>query len=172
MRLRLGRFEEAIAIIATLLREGRVDFLGKYYQARECELRPRGPRPHGPPILVGTSRPRMLQLTARFADSWNAEWKRPDELPALLAAVDAACREAGRDPATLERTAAVRVGLPGAVPRPLGGTAQISGPPDELAAPLRAYADAGITHLQIWLNPNSVAGIEAFAPVLQLLDQG
>lgn len=41
---RVSRFEEALLIITTLLREGRIDFDGEYYQARDCELRPRGPR--------------------------------------------------------------------------------------------------------------------------------
>src|SRR5436309_8326662 len=38
---RVGRFEEALTIIHTLLREGKADFQGTYYQVRECELRPR-----------------------------------------------------------------------------------------------------------------------------------
>src|SRR5437773_5461448 len=50
---RVDRFEEALQIIVPLLRMGHVDFEGKYYQARGCELRPRGPRPGGPPILIG-----------------------------------------------------------------------------------------------------------------------
>src|SRR5262249_28998092 len=41
---RVGRFEEALQIIAPLLREGRVDFQGRFYSARDCELHPRGPR--------------------------------------------------------------------------------------------------------------------------------
>ncbi len=35
-----SRFDEALTIIAALLRDGHVDFVGRYYQARECELRP------------------------------------------------------------------------------------------------------------------------------------
>ena len=42
---RASRFEEAVQIIQGLLREGHVDFAGRYYQAHDCELRPRGPRP-------------------------------------------------------------------------------------------------------------------------------
>src|SRR5436189_2727120 len=68
------RFEEALQIITPLLREGRVDFTGKYYSAPNCELRPRGPRPGGPEILVASFKPRMLKLTARYADSWNTAW--------------------------------------------------------------------------------------------------
>jgi alkanesulfonate monooxygenase SsuD/methylene tetrahydromethanopterin reductase-like flavin-dependent oxidoreductase (luciferase family) len=47
----------------------------------------------------------MLRLAAEHADQWNG-WlvhgrSHPDEVPALIAAVDAACERAGRDPATL-----------------------------------------------------------------------
>ena len=44
-----GRFEESLQIIRGLLRNGKVDFQGQYYTARECELRPRGPTRLGPP---------------------------------------------------------------------------------------------------------------------------
>src|SRR3712207_6931330 len=47
---RVSRFAEAIVIIHGLLRTGTVDFEGTYYSAPNCELRPRGPRPNGPPI--------------------------------------------------------------------------------------------------------------------------
>ncbi len=167
---RYGRFEEAVQIIHALLREGRVDFAGKYHEARECELRPRGPRPQGPPIMIGTRGPRMLRLMARYADSWNSDWILPEALPPLLASVDAACAEEGRDPATLKRTGSVRIDLPGVERHPLG-RGQASGSAEELAALLRAYAAVGITHLVVWLAPNTPAGVEAFAPVLAHLER-
>ncbi len=71
---RVSRFEEAIQIIMPLLREGRVDFQGQYHTARDCELLPRGPRPNGPPIWIGAKEPRMLELTARYADAFNSVW--------------------------------------------------------------------------------------------------
>jgi probable F420-dependent oxidoreductase len=168
---RVGRFAEALTIVHTLLHEGRIDFAGRYYEARECELRPRGPRPAGPPILIGTTGARMLRLTAKHADSWNAVFKRAEELPALRATVDAACAEVGRDPATLERTVGVPVDLPGATARATGSMTPLAGSPEELATALRAYAGEGIAHLQVLLAPATVAGIEAFAPVLELLDR-
>lgn len=65
---RAGRFDEALQIIVTLLRTGRVTFAGQYYQANDAVLRPRGPSPIGPPVWVGGSGPRMLELTACYAD--------------------------------------------------------------------------------------------------------
>ena len=44
---RISRFEEAFTIIRTLLQEGAVDFEGKYFSARDCELVPRS-RPGRP----------------------------------------------------------------------------------------------------------------------------
>src|SRR5690349_22697743 len=61
---RVDRFEEALQILGPLLRDGHVDFAGRYYQARNCEIVPRGPRPEGPPLMVGSEGgPRMLKLT-------------------------------------------------------------------------------------------------------------
>jgi probable F420-dependent oxidoreductase len=178
---RAGRFAEALTIIHTLLRRGHIDFAGRFYQARDCELRPRGPRPAGPPIMIGGRGERMLRLTAQYADLWNV-WlafgqNRPEELPPWRTAVDAACRAVGRDPATLERTAAVMVDPVG---RPEGpvilaradlAPEPIAGPPAALAEALRAFVRAGLTHIQVHLHPNSLAGIEAFAPVLEALDR-
>ncbi|MBA2276296.1 MAG: LLM class flavin-dependent oxidoreductase [Chloroflexia bacterium] len=176
---RVSRFAEAINIIATLLRDGGVDYEGRFYAARNCELRPRGPRRHGPPLLVGTSGPRMLRLTARYADLWNAEWvNEPKALPPASATVDAACAEVGRDPATLGRTASVMLTLPGHgrpgeywVADAFAGRAA-TGSPEEVAALFHAYAAEGISHVQLWLDPSTERGIETFAPVLELLDRG
>ena len=178
---RVSRFEEAFTIIRSLLREGHVDFSGTYYQARDCELRPRGPRPQGPPLMAGSTGPRMLRITAPHVDAWNAEWSgSAAAIPPRRIVVDAACQEVGRDPATLERTAGVVVDLPGRRALPGGNTfadvrvgmgPPMSGPPDELASQLRAYADEGITHLQVWIAPLTLSGIEAFARVLERLDR-
>src|SRR5687768_28470 len=110
---RVERFEEALAIIRGLLRDGHVDFEGSYHQAREVVLLPPPARPGGPPIMVGTVGPRMLRLAAQHADAWNAwfSWygNSVDGLRGLREKVDAACEAVGRDPTTLERTVAVLV---------------------------------------------------------------
>jgi probable F420-dependent oxidoreductase len=171
---RVSRFEEALTIIHGLLRDGQIDFEGQYYAARECELRPRGPRPAGPPILIGSSGERMLRLAAQYAESWNTFFattgNSPKGVPPLRAKVDAACEAVGRDPATLERSSAVLVAfdLPGTVGHPQVRT-PVSGSPDDIAEELLAYAQEGISHLQVYLDPMTHAGIEAFAPVLEIM---
>ncbi len=171
---RIGRFEEALTIITRLFREGKCDFAGTHYTVRELELRPRGPRPNGPPIMIGTlaTGKRMLRLTAQHADLWNG-WiirqSSPDAVPPLREAVDAACTEHGRDPATLGRTITIGASVLGRG-TPAGGG--ITGTPEEMAETLRAFAREGVSHVQVWLTPSSRAGVEAFGSVLELLDKG
>jgi alkanesulfonate monooxygenase SsuD/methylene tetrahydromethanopterin reductase-like flavin-dependent oxidoreductase (luciferase family) len=176
---RVDRFEEALQIIVPLLRTGKVDFAGKYYQARDCELRPRGPRPGGPPILIGAKGPRMLHLAATYADLWNVQGplRRPEEVIPLRTAGDAACAGVGRDPVTLARSASVVVNLPiGQAQSSQYSAAQGKQPgptsPEEIVEILRGYAREGLSHVQLWMVPATIASLEWFKAVLDLLDQG
>ncbi len=178
---RIARFEEAFTIVRTLLRDGSIDFAGRFYQARDCELLPRAHRPGGPPLLVGSSGPRMLRITVPYVDAWNAWYadtgNRPDGVAPLRERVDAACSAAGRDPAEVERTVAVLVRLAGGTGRVQGDSSQSSiapleGPPEVVAEGLRAYERAGISHLQLVLDPITPAAIEALGPVLARLRAG
>jgi alkanesulfonate monooxygenase SsuD/methylene tetrahydromethanopterin reductase-like flavin-dependent oxidoreductase (luciferase family) len=180
---RTSRFEEALGIVHSLLRTGRSDVQGRYYQTQACELRPRGPRPNGPPIMIGTTGERGFRLAARYADSWNAPWGRINNSVAgfaeLMPLVDAACKAEGRPPATLERMAGLLIEVEGSVPYPCGYPwtpgpqgRSLSGSPEELADAFRAFAQAGVSHLQVWVNPMTIAGIDRLAAALELLDQG
>ena len=171
----VSRFEEALTIIRGLLREGTLDFTGSYYRVDGFELRPRGPRPNGPPILIGTlaNRPRMLRLVAQHADIWNG-WvayarNHPDVVLPMRERVDAACHLHGRAPATLERSLTIQVAHPG---QEVPGSDPMTGSPEELAKSLRALATEGIGHVQIFLMPTTPATVDGFGEVLALLDRG
>jgi alkanesulfonate monooxygenase SsuD/methylene tetrahydromethanopterin reductase-like flavin-dependent oxidoreductase (luciferase family) len=175
---RVSRFEEAFTIIRSLLRDGRCDFHGTYYDLQDCELLPRGPRhPHGdgPPLMVGSMGERMLSITLPWVQAWNAwfswfgnsvEGYRP-----LRDAVDASCRAAGREPAEVERTVALLVGFPGAKGRSIGDLkvpdmVPIPGDAATLVPTLRAFAAEGVAHVQLVLDPIGVETIAALAPAL------
>jgi|tagenome__1003787_1003787.scaffolds.fasta_scaffold20882557_2 alkanesulfonate monooxygenase SsuD/methylene tetrahydromethanopterin reductase-like flavin-dependent oxidoreductase (luciferase family) len=178
---RVGRFEEAFTIVRTLLRDGRIDHAGRFFEARDSELLPRPARPGGPPLLVGSVGARMLRITMPHVDAWNAWFADTDNSPTgvgrLRDVVDDACRDVGRDPGDVERTVAVMVRLPGGSGRIMGDETErqqvepLEGPPEAIAAELRAYADAGIGHVQLVLDPITLASIEALAPVLEILDR-
>jgi probable F420-dependent oxidoreductase len=167
-----GRFEEALQIIAPLLREGKVDFTGTYYSAPNCELRPRGPRPGGPEILIASSKPRMHSIAARYADSWNTAWLGlPTKLAGRRAALEAACAEVGRDPSTLAITVGVSVqyAAPG---QPLEKTPDpdqaLYGSAEDVAAGLRTYAEQGVAHVICSLEPATPDSLAWLAEALRI----
>jgi alkanesulfonate monooxygenase SsuD/methylene tetrahydromethanopterin reductase-like flavin-dependent oxidoreductase (luciferase family) len=171
---RVDRFEEALRIVTALLREGHAEFEGTYYQVRDCLNLPRGPRPGGIPIVMGAKQPRMLNLAATYADTWNRDFgPEPaiEDLPRWMERVNTACEAVGRDPATLERSAAVAVDLPSAT-APRTDWNALTGSPARIAEALCAYADAGFCEVQLWVEPGTRAGIEEFSQVLELLDAG
>jgi probable F420-dependent oxidoreductase len=177
---RVSRFKEAFTIIRRLLDGETVTFDGEYYQTDEVLLHPPGPRKHVP-LMVGSGSPRMLEITVPYVDSWNAwyAWfnNRPEELKPWLEKVDAACEKAGRDPAEIERTCAILVQMPDGSGRSVmhsedAGTQPLSGEPEAMADALRKFADIGISHVQLVMDPITTESIEAFAPVLEFLDRG
>ncbi|HEX3266072.1 MAG TPA: LLM class flavin-dependent oxidoreductase [Candidatus Limnocylindrales bacterium] len=177
---RISRFEEAFTIIRTLLRDGRIDFDGKFFQARDCELLPRPHAPGGPPLMVGSVGPRMLEITLPYVEQWNVWYRQSNNtaegLRPILAQVDDACRAVGRDPATLEKTSAVLVGMPGGSGRVTkydeGAVAPVEGSPADMAEQFRAYAALGLAEIQLVVDPITIESIEALAPVLAELDKG
>jgi probable F420-dependent oxidoreductase len=176
---RIDRFEEAFTIIRTLLQEGEIDFDGRYYQARDCEISPRGPTPGGPPLLIGSNGERMLRIALPHVSAWNSWFTVTQNSPAgvapLTAKVDAAAVDVGRDPADIERSVAVYVRLSGGGGRVQGNSETppppLAGDPETMALELRAYADAGIDEIQLVMDPITAESIDEFGRVLRILDE-
>lgn len=100
---RVTRFAEAIEIVHRLFREDSVNFHGTSFRLTDA---PFGPKPvNGTlPLLVGTGSPRMLRLTARWAEEWNT-WGDPAEVKVRTDRFLSACEAVGRDPGELHRSA-------------------------------------------------------------------
>lgn len=166
---RVSRFEDALRIIHPLLRQGQATYQGRFFSADGAVNKPRGPRPAGAPILIGSTGDRMLRLVAEFADAWNTVWHNDAEaVRPLMDKVDAACRHAGRDPKTLVRTAGGNVAMDGYLgrrPNP------IEGDDAHKAEKIDAFREAGMQHFVAGLDPCTPETIAAFGRVLELLDE-
>ena len=167
---RVDRFEEALQILKPLLQEGHVDFAGQYYQARNCDIVPRGPRKAGPPLLVGSEGPRMLKLTAQYADLWNIGYMgKPETMAEPLAKIEAACREIGRDPATVGITALIGLWFPDLqAQQPSFLDNPLTGPVQEIAAAMRGYAELGVQHIMFQCWPYTPEARQRLTEALQL----
>ena len=120
---RVDRFEEAIQIVSMMLSQDRTNFDGEHFTIRDAPCEPR-PVQSTLPILVGTGGPRMLRIVARHAQEWNT-WGPPGDTAPIVAKLNEACENEGRDPSTVHRSVQ---GLWFIVPN------------DEVAAKVRAVA--------------------------------
>jgi probable F420-dependent oxidoreductase len=168
---RVGRFEESFEIVRRLLDGERVTFAGRWHRVDDAVLLPAPAR--RPTLMIGSNGSRMLAATLPHVDAWNTWFddygNTPEGFVALTARIDEACRTAGRDPATLERSVCVSVRLEGG-----GGErpAEPDLPPVEAGAAaeaVRALADAGADEVIFVLDPITEGSVREFAAALQPL---
>ena len=99
----VSRFEEALQVIRLLWdSDGPVDFEGRFFRLHHARLdtEPYGGKP--PPIWIGASGPRSLDIAGRHADGWwpAGAWT-PEEYAQKLSLVRASADRAGRDPESI-----------------------------------------------------------------------
>lgn len=112
---RADRFEEQVVILDTLLRGEPISHEGPHYPTVVPAMPQPVQRPR-PPILLAAHGPRGLRLAARYADAWNCFGGQLYDGPTrpfaeavadtrrLIGRLDEACAEAGREPATIDRS--------------------------------------------------------------------
>ncbi len=151
---RVGRFEEVVAAVRPLLRGERVTVKGRWIELDDAVILP--PPPRAIPLLIASSGPRMLDITARFADAWQAAWfGLPDETfrterASLLAASEAAGRTTG-----IEVFAGVDV-----TDQADDGDPHLPIDASLVAEALAAWAEEDVDHVQLRVHPGTLANFE------------
>jgi alkanesulfonate monooxygenase SsuD/methylene tetrahydromethanopterin reductase-like flavin-dependent oxidoreductase (luciferase family) len=108
----VARFSEFVELTDRLLRQDCTDYQGEYFRCRGAETVPRPVQQPRPPLTIAAHGPRMLAITARYADSWSS-WggygvTSEAELFGLTRdrsqRLTELCAEQGRDPAQVRRS--------------------------------------------------------------------
>ena len=172
---RASRFEEGFEIVRRLLEGERVTFDGRFHRVRDAVLLPRPAR--RPPMMVGSTGARVLAATLPSVDVWNTwyDWygNRAEGFGSTIREIDEACDRAGRDPATLARSACVLVRLGDTSERPdEAGVAPLHGSLDAIGAGIREIATAGADEVILVLDPITEGSIRALGPVVDELQRG
>jgi probable F420-dependent oxidoreductase len=163
--VRIAQLDEGIEVIRRMWTEAAPSFRGTHYaiDGAVCDPPP-VQRPH-PPIWVGGEGDRVHRVAARAADGVNVRWWGPDRIAARALFLDRACRDAGRDPATLRRSVTILLhpsrdsGAVEAVRRrfaAIPATGIVAGTPEACVARIREYVDAGVRHF-LFTIPDAVA---------------
>ena len=149
VRERLERLEEACGVIKALFSESKADFAGRFYQLEQASLEPKPLQRPLPLLIGGGGEKRTLRITARFADAWNV-WGDVATLRHKMEILDGHCKDLGRDPKTIRRTAVALLFMSEdnqflermrntELPQPA-----VIGTPDEVRETLDDYESAGV----------------------------
>jgi alkanesulfonate monooxygenase SsuD/methylene tetrahydromethanopterin reductase-like flavin-dependent oxidoreductase (luciferase family) len=157
----VSRFEEAFEIVRRLLAGERVTFEGRFHNVRDAVLLPAPLR--RPKLMIGANKPRMLSIALPHVDAWNTWFTHYGNTPEGFAEHNAYVTEqaerAGRDPATLERSACVLVAVEGGRGERKPEVEAVAS--DELAQHLEGLEQAGADEAILVLDPIDEASIRA-----------
>ena len=120
--------------------------------------------------MVGSEGPRMLKLTAQYADLWNTGYMgKPETMTDRFVKIRAACQEIGRDLATLGITALIGLWYPELqAQKPRFFDNPLTGTVEEIAAATRGYADLDVQHTMFQCEPYTPEAIKQLTEALQL----
>jgi probable F420-dependent oxidoreductase len=155
-----ARTAEYIDVLRRLWAGEVAEFHGEHYTIPAGWVAPVPVQRPGPPILLGGLAPRALQRVGRLADGWVTS-SRTDlsRIGELIAVVQEAAAQAGRDPAQIRVICrgVVRWGAPVIVPEG-GGRMPLSGSFDDIRADTQQLAQRGVTEVFYDLNWDPLVG--------------
>jgi alkanesulfonate monooxygenase SsuD/methylene tetrahydromethanopterin reductase-like flavin-dependent oxidoreductase (luciferase family) len=96
------RFEESVAVVASLLRQKRTTFEGQHFRLTDAPNQPAPVQQRVPLLVGGGGEKRTLPTAAKHADVWHV-WGTPESYAAKSAKLDEACVAIGRDPDEVRR---------------------------------------------------------------------
>ncbi len=103
---RVGRLRESLQVITSLWTQDRTTFTGRYYHHKDAIANPKPLQQPHPPIWIGAGGEQMMAVVAQYADVWNVTGASSlEEAAERNRRLDEACRQAGRDPAAVRRSA-------------------------------------------------------------------
>ena len=169
---RASRFEEAFDVIRRLLSGERVTLDGRFHRVEDAVIVPKPAR--RPPLMIGSTGPRLLEMTLRHVDVWNtwydAYGNTAEGFASLNAMVGEVADRVGRDPEQVERSACVLVRLGGSADERDIDVPPLEGSAKGIADGLQALAEAGADEAIVVAVPITEDSIGALGEVLDLLE--
>lgn len=151
---RMDRFEEAVQILVSMLREQRTNFDGRYFKVKEAPNQPSPVQQRLPILIGGGGEKRTLRIAAKWADEWNT-WSTPELLSHKMGVLHKHCDEIGRDPGEIRVSTQALMFLStdeswlSDKRNMAAGQAVIVGTPDEVVDIVASYREAGMDELII-----------------------
>lgn len=102
--MRIAQLDEALTVIENMWSEDHPAFKGKYYTISDAVCEPKPLQKPRPPILIGGSGPKMMEVAAKHADIVNIEGDSAEIVESKLTNLEKACNKLGRDFGKVEKS--------------------------------------------------------------------
>jgi probable F420-dependent oxidoreductase len=152
---RIAQLDEGLEVIRRMWTDPHPVFQGRHYAIDDAVCDPPPLQQPRPPIWIGGEGDRVHRVAARAADGVNVRWWGPERIAARGAYLDAACREFGRDPRTLQRSVTALLVPDGDAGRAaatrerfraIPADGHVAGTSEQCVARIRQYVAAGVRH--------------------------
>jgi alkanesulfonate monooxygenase SsuD/methylene tetrahydromethanopterin reductase-like flavin-dependent oxidoreductase (luciferase family) len=166
---RAARFVESFHVIRRLLAGERVTYDGDHVSVDDAVLLPRPEHPL--PLMVGSVGERVLRATLPHVDIWNCwyAWfgNTPEGFAEVNQRVTAMLADAGREPSTVVRSAAVSVSVDDSgSDRPHADVEPVHGTSGQIADRLAEFDAAGVDEAILVLNSIDERSVRTLAEVI------
>lgn len=152
------RTNDFLAALKALWTQEVPEHSGDFYRYSGLKFSPKPYQSPHPPILVGGTSKAALRRTARYGDGWHALRHSPAQIRESLAGLAGMAEDEGRDPSALHVSVSVPVSLGMASSsRPPAERTSLKGNAQDMAATVRAYAEAGVHELVLSLGSRDKA---------------
>ncbi|HEU5423898.1 MAG TPA: LLM class flavin-dependent oxidoreductase [Nitrolancea sp.] len=161
---RLEQTEEAIQIMRALWDSCPASFTGRYYSIQDACSSPL-PGERIPLMIGGGGEKKTLRLVARYADWWCCDVGPVALFERKSRVLREHCAALGRDPAEIVQSQVVWVSVEDDPARLIrwDDLHIVAGTPDQVAAELRQFREAGVEHFQVrFMDYPGLAGARRF----------
>lgn len=97
------QYAEAVDLLDRYLGSDQTTFNGEYYSLQDAWNRPAPIQKPRMPLMLGAHGPRMIEIAAQYADSWNSRGT-PEEMRDRNKRMDEACHRHDRAPGDVKRS--------------------------------------------------------------------
>jgi alkanesulfonate monooxygenase SsuD/methylene tetrahydromethanopterin reductase-like flavin-dependent oxidoreductase (luciferase family) len=104
---RIDMLDETLEVVTRMFTEDEPVFQGEHFEINGAFNQPKPVQEPYPPIVIGGGGPRMLRLTAKWADEWNVEISARNRGPPIEYKIEKLNQyliEENRDPKDIERS--------------------------------------------------------------------
>jgi probable F420-dependent oxidoreductase len=171
---KVSRTREALDVMQLLWHEDRPSFEGRFTTFGPATIYPKPVQQPSPPIWIGGSAEKSLEMIADYADGWLSFWINPDQFPKAIADLHARLERRGRAPESLQIGTEIQICLADSTAEARRSCERTMGVFEEgYAGTTGAFSDTDASTMdEIWASSLVGSSSDVVSRIGEFLDSG